>query len=360
MDSKGRPILNSKQRPAPSIACSNVPGWQSRGKPHPHWPSVSASRPPSARATTCPPPEQGRGSCAPPPAEKGRGLCGAPFMTSRRSNTEKGRGLHRTPSDERGCGLRRIPSDEKGHGLYRTSSDEKGRGFDGPSPTEKWGGLCGSTLMKEHHSPSDMKPALPRAPSMEKRGAYLQSVPPSVKQRPLLQPVKQHSNQQAKSGPVHVMNGYTVITGGNRPSTISRETKPITTETSTVAMENRPITMETRPNAMGTKGIAMKTRPKAMKTRPGPIALETRTNDIPPLLLCGDVEQIQSPKGTHAGRRFLYNMRGLVTMYIGWTASEVTPGVMVSVCVCGVGICVYRCNVHKMGDVRRERGRKGC
>ena len=144
MDSKGHPILNSKQRPAPNIACSNVPGRQSRGKPHPHWPSVSASRPPSARATTCPPTEQGRGSCAPPPAEKGRGLCGAPFMTSHRSNTEKGRGLCRTPSDERGRGLRRIPS------------TEKGRGYDGPSPTEKLGGLCGSTLMKEHHSPSEI------------------------------------------------------------------------------------------------------------------------------------------------------------------------------------------------------------
>ena len=142
--SKGRPILNSKQRSAPNITCSNVPGRQSRGKPHPHWPSVSASRPPSARATTCPPPEQGRGSCAPPSAEKGRGLCGAPFMTSHRSNTEKGRGLCRPPSDERGRGLRKIPS------------TEKGRGYDGPSPTEKLGGLCGSTLMKEHHSPSEI------------------------------------------------------------------------------------------------------------------------------------------------------------------------------------------------------------
>ena len=103
---------------------------------------------------------------------------------------------------------------------------------------------------------------------------------------------------------------------------------------------------------MGAKGIAMETRPKAMKTRPGPIALETRTNDIPPLLLCGGVEQIQSPKGTHAGRRFLYNTRWLVTMYIGWTASEVTPRVMVSMCVRSVGICVYRYNVHEMGGGR--------
>ena len=36
-------------------------------------------------------------------------------------------------------------------------------------------------------------------------------------------------------------------------------------------------------------------------------------------------------------------------MYIGWTASEVTPGVMVSMCVRSVGICVYRYNVHEMG-----------
>ena len=95
------------QRHAPNIACSNVPGRQSRGKPHPHWPSVSASRPPSARATACPPPEQGRGSCAPPPAEKGCGLC-------------------MTPSDERGCGLCRIPSDEKGRGLNRTPLPRRG------------------------------------------------------------------------------------------------------------------------------------------------------------------------------------------------------------------------------------------
>ena len=88
----------------------------------------------------------------------------------------------------------------------------------------------------------------------------------------------------------------------------------------------------------------------------------------PLLLLCGGVEQIQSPKGTHAGRRFLYNTRWLVTMYIGWTVSEVTPGVMVSMCVCSVGICVYRYNVHEMGvfggrgeggrDVWRERERE--
>ena len=81
----------------------------------------------------------------------------------------------------------------------------------------------------------------------------------------------------------------------------------------------------------------------------------------PLLLLCGGVEQIQSPKGTHAGRRFLYNTRWLVTMYIGWTASEVTPGVMVSMCVRSVGICVYRYNVHEMGGVWREGGgREGC
>ena len=133
------------------------------------------------------------------------------------------------------------------------------------------------------------------------------------------------------------------------------ETKPITVETSTVAMDNRAITVETRPNAMGAKGIAMETRPKAMKTRPGPIALETRTNDIPPLLLCGGVEQIQSPKGTHAGRRFLYNTRWLVTMYIGWTVSEVTPGVIVSMCVCSVrgDLCI------KCGGCL-EGGREGC
>ena len=40
-----------------------------------------------------------------------------------------------------------------------------------------------------------------------------------------------------------------------------------------------------------------------------------------------------------------------MTMNIGWTVSEVTPGVMVSMCVCSVGICLEG---EREGNVWRE------